>query len=170
MGAILGGGLVQTEEMRQALADALDRLYGQHNSLGDSQIVAEPSASGVAGGTKKSSTNRRSKEGKVRFHGADRVLRYYKPTEAELDLLGELNADTNRAYGGAAFCFGVFFNVLIAVAFSAGVAASTRAGAIVLGACALVAAIWYYREAKSKHAKWGSALDRIKADHDFTNI
>lgn len=174
MGATLGqfgkGGLIQTEALRQALEGAVDRLYLQSDLLKDDQSSAEPSAGGVAGGAKKSTARRRNREGKVRFHGADRVLRYYKPTEAELDRLGELGRDAASAFAWMSFFLGTFANLVVGLVLANGLSGTTRAVGYTMAAFSLIAAIKFWYDGHRKRGTETGELERLKKDHDFTNI
>jgi hypothetical protein len=164
-----------TRSLLQTLRDAQS---GQ--SAGDeplpaaaAKVAAESQADakgGIAGGNQGKRRGRRDKQGKASLLGGDRTVRVYKLTEAELDRLGELSEDENTAWGRAAFCGGLVVNIVLGLLLAAGLDRTSKAVAIVIGVCAVIAAVRFWRDALNKRRDGKSLLGRVKEDHDFASI
>jgi hypothetical protein len=139
------------------------------DSVADAQAEKLPGA--IAGGKEDAGRRRRrATQGKALLHGADRTVRVYKLTEAELERLGELSEDENAAWGRATFCGGLVVNVILGLLLASGLDGTTKAVAAVIGVCALVAGLRFWRDAMNKRRDGKSLLGRVKEDHDFANI
>jgi hypothetical protein len=97
-------------------------------------------------------------------------VRFYKPTEAELDRLGDLSRDEATAWARLAFCGGIVVDVVLGMMFATGLPAASKAFGVAVGLCAFVAGVFFFFDAKQKRKDGKSALDKIKQDHDFANI
>lgn len=112
---------------------------------------------------------RRAREGKSLLHGADRTVRVYKVTEAELERLGELSRDETTARAWMAFCLGLLVNVALGLLFASGLSAANKAAGMAIGVIALLGAVKFGWDAHKKHDDGKAALNRIKEDCDFAN-
>ena len=133
-----------------------------------SSTVATPVRKTRATKTKGTPKPSKNIPGDTLLHGANRTLRYYKPTEVELDRLGELSRDesTARAYFG--FCLGLVANVLLGALFATGLSDSQKGIAFGIGIIAALAAFKFYGDAERKRRDGRTALEKLKRDHDFS--
>jgi hypothetical protein len=97
-------------------------------------------------------------------------VRYYKPTEAELDRLGELGRDAASAFAWMSFFLGAFANVVVGLLLANNLSPSTRAVGYTMGLFSLLAAVKFWYDGHRKRGTEIGELERLKKDHDFTNI
>lgn len=127
-------------------------------------------AGAIAGGNEERKRGRsRSRQGRSMLHGADRTVRVYKLTEAELSLLGELSKDEKSARTWAAFCAGLVVNVILGLLFASGLSTTNKAVGVAIGVCAFVGAVKFGLDANKKRKDGKAELNRIKEDHDFAD-
>jgi hypothetical protein len=125
---------------------------------------------GIAGKTedKPKRTSRRDNQGKASLQGGNRTVRFYKPTEAELDRLGELSREEGFAWAKFSFCVGLLANVALGMIFATGLSNGSKGAGEAIGACAILAGGNFLLEALRKRRIGRSALEQLKKDHDFT--
>lgn len=114
--------------------------------------------------------SRRDKHGKTLLQGGDRIVKYYKPTEAELDRLGDLSKDEASAWSRMYFCLGVLANIVVGLLFATGLSDAVTAVGYVIGIGSFALVLRFWRDAHLKSKAGASALEKVKEDHDFTNI
>lgn len=124
----------------------------------------------LVGGDPKKQRRQRTTQGKSFLHGADRTVRFYKPTEAELDRLGELSRDEASAWGRMSFCLGLLVNVILGLLFAVGLSSGTKVAGVVVGVLSAAGALTFWLDAKRKGRDGKSLLEKVKTDHNFANI
>ena len=152
-----------TDSLRRA---ALERA---HSAESPAETEADKAGGIAGGGEEKKRTTRRTKQGRAALHGADRTVKVYRLTEAELDRLAELGEDESAAWARASFCGGLLVNVILGLFLASGLDKPTKVAAVVLGVCAAIAGAVFWLDARKKAANGQRERDKIKEAHDFEN-
>lgn len=172
-GLAAGLASIDWKAMQARLANITTALQGVQLPHGTGSKAAgqqQRDLEAAAIGGEQKPRRKRGTQGKTFLHGADRTVRYYKPTEAELDRLGELSKDEATAWARIAFCLGLLVNVFLGLLFATGMSAASKGAAGAIGVSAAVGALRFWRDAEKKRRDGKSALEKVKEDHDFANI
>ncbi|HEX6374998.1 MAG TPA: hypothetical protein VFZ91_04690 [Allosphingosinicella sp.] len=131
----------------------------------DDTLVAEAELKpAIAGGDTKKPT--RSRRGKVTTRGRHRLMNHWEIFDSELNELGGLQKDAQRAYTVAAFLAALALDIFRDIATSDDMVGLARVFWLVLALAAAAGATKFFLDGRYYERRGGTRLQQIKDEHD----